>query len=517
MATPPVFPSDSPPSRFLAYAAVLVGGLLLLSGLAAVVGYLGLPLRAFGEDLLGPQLGQMAGMFLGLVCGTLAIYHGLGSILNRPSRPLKLMPVYLFWIAFAVVLGLGNVALNFHVSEEYLFPPLFLLGAALPPLGVVAWASRRLGWPVTWRQGALALVAGSTLSIFLAILLETTLPYLVYLLVAPLEFLFYSFGEVFASGGSGLLERLFFSPLILVFLVATALEAPIPEEFAKALGVTFFGRKRITTERQALVIGLACGAGFAILENMLYEGLYAQYNGWSWGGVTLLRGLGAVLHPLGTGLVALGWFRARAHGRSRLLKAYLLAVGLHTLWNGGFAVFVYLTGLDYYGGAGPSFTLYGTAVEVLLVVFLTALSLALWWLLRRIVVTLAQGNAPDLEPALVSRRALAGWAFAGALVIIPIGAALGGAWPQVVAVVISGPPTPTPTLTLIPAPEPIATSTLTVTPMPITTPTPNVAATLAEQQAQAATATALAKWSVVFGDEAVFEFDNLELRAPWNP
>jgi len=53
--------------------------------------------------------------------------------------------------------------------------------------------------------------------------------------------------------------------------------------------------------------------------------------------------------------------------------------------------------------------------------------------------------------------------------------------------------------------------------MPITTPTPNVAATLAEQQAQAATATALAKWPVVFGDEAAFEFDNLELRAPGNP
>src|SRR3990172_6290517 len=157
MATPPVFPSDSPPSRFLAYAAVLVGGLLLLSGMAAVVGYLGLPLVAFGEDLLGPQLGQMAGMFLGLICGALAIYHGLMSVLNRHSRPLKLPPVYLFWIVFAVVLGLGNVTLNFGVAADYLFPPVFLLGAALPTIGVLAWAGRRLGGPITWRQGALAL------------------------------------------------------------------------------------------------------------------------------------------------------------------------------------------------------------------------------------------------------------------------------------------------------------------------------------------------------------------------
>jgi succinate-acetate transporter protein len=88
--------ASSRPGKFFAYVAVLVGGLLLLSGLAAVVGYLGLPFVAFGEDVLGSQLGQMAGMFLGLVCGALAVYHGLMSILNRRSHPLKLPPVYLF-------------------------------------------------------------------------------------------------------------------------------------------------------------------------------------------------------------------------------------------------------------------------------------------------------------------------------------------------------------------------------------------------------------------------------------
>jgi RsiW-degrading membrane proteinase PrsW (M82 family) len=438
--------TQSSPSKFFAYVAVLVGGLLLLSGLAAAVGYLGLPFFAFGEDLLGPQLGQMAGMFLGLVCGTLAVYHGLMSILNHRSRPLKLPPVYLFWIVFAVVLGLGNVLLNFGVAADFLFPPVFLLGAALPTVGVLAWAGRRLGWPptatiggwpITWRQGALAVVAGSTLSIFIAILVETFLPYLAYLLIAPLEFLAFGFSDLFYGGGD-FLERLFFSPLIIVFLLTTALAAPIPEEFAKALALPIFGRQRITNERQALMIGLACGAGFAILENMLYEGLYAQYNGWSWGGVTLLRGLGAILHALCTGLVALGWFRMREGGAGKLIKAYLLAVGLHTLWNGGFEVFVYITGLDYYGGFGPSFSFYGTAVEVLLVAYLVALSLGLWWLLRRIVNGMAQGVEPDITPETVSHRVLAGWAFATALVIVPIGAALGGAWDQIAAVMFAG-------------------------------------------------------------------------------
>jgi len=440
-------PANSRPSKLWAYVALVVGGLLLLSGTGAAIGYLGLPFLAYWEDILGQQLGQMAGIFLGLVCGSLAVYHGLGSIRNRVSRPLKLPPMYLFWLTFAVVLGLGNVLLNFQVAEEFLFPPVFLLGAALPAVGVVAWATRRLGWPITWRQGALALVAGSTLSIFVAILLETVLPLLAFFLLAPLEFLAGSFGEVLASGAPGILERLLFSPLLIVFLMATALEAPIPEEFAKALGVTLFGRKRITTERQALMIGLASGAGFAILENMLYEGLYAQYSGWSWGGVTLLRGLGAVMHPVCTALVALGWFRAREGHWGQLLKAYLAAVGLHTLWNGGFSAFVYLTGLDYYGGLGWSFTIYGLAVELLLVVFLVALSLALWWLLRRLVTSLALEIEPDLAPTFVSPRALAAWAFACALVIIPIGAALGPAWGPIQTVVLAGPPAPTPTAT----------------------------------------------------------------------
>jgi RsiW-degrading membrane proteinase PrsW (M82 family) len=437
--------SPTPPGKFWAYVAVIAGGGLLLSGLAAAIGYLGLPFYNFGKYLLylqntilGLQLGQVAGMFLGLVCGALALYHGFGSIINRASHPLRLPPFYLFWLVFALVLGLGNVVLNFHVAEAFLFPPLFLLGAALPTLGVVAWAARRLGWPITWRQGALALVAGSTLSIFITLVLVGMLPLLAYLLITPLEFLAYSFGEVFVWGHPNFLERLFFSPLLIVFLITTALAAPIPEELAKALGVSLFGRQRITNERQAILIGLVCGAGFAILENMLYEGVYAQYSGWSWGGITLLRAIGSVLHPLGTALVALGWFRMEQRGPGQLFKAYLVAVGLHTLWNGGFDVFVYLTGLDYYAGVGPSLSLYGLAVEVALVIFLVVLSLGLWWLLYRLVASLAQGIEPDLAPPIFSSRALAGWALACALVIIPIGAALGPAWSQIQAIMLAG-------------------------------------------------------------------------------
>jgi RsiW-degrading membrane proteinase PrsW (M82 family) len=46
--------------------------------------------------------------------------------------------------------------------------------------------------------------------------------------------------------------------------------------------------KRIQNERAAFVLGMAAGAGFAILENMGYQGVFAQFYGWSWGCITAL-------------------------------------------------------------------------------------------------------------------------------------------------------------------------------------------------------------------------------------
>lgn len=79
-----------------------------------------------------------------------------------------------------------------------------------------------------------------------------------------------------------------------------------------------------------------------------------------------------------------------------------------------------------------------------LVAFLIALSAGLWWLLRKIVRDLAVSVdqvAAEATPSLgVSPRALAVWALVSALVIVPIGAALGPAWEQIRAVILTGSP-----------------------------------------------------------------------------
>src|SRR6185503_11956456 len=187
--------------------------------------------------------------------GALAVYHGISSISGRASSVFKLPSFYVFWILLALVLGLGNLILNQDILVDYLFPPLFVLGAALSTFAVLAWAFRTLGWPLTWRQTALAFVCGSTLSVAVAILLEGILPYLAYVLIEPLGFMAEEFADL-GWGASGFVERLFASPLILVYLIFTAFQAPLPEEFAKALGIPMFGRDRITNERQAFAIGL---------------------------------------------------------------------------------------------------------------------------------------------------------------------------------------------------------------------------------------------------------------------
>ncbi|MGB3717283.1 MAG: PrsW family glutamic-type intramembrane protease, partial [Candidatus Promineifilaceae bacterium] len=418
------------------------------------------------------QLGQVAALFLGLGGGSLALFHGLGSLRGEISRPFRLPPLHFFAIAFALVVGLGNVLLYFDVVVNYLFPFLFLLGAALPSLAVLAWASQRLGWPITWRQASLSFVSGATLSIVVTLILGLILASVFFLLVMPVELLAGSVEGLMDLFGSGFLERFFFSPYVIVLLFITALQAPIPEEFAKALGPGFM-LNRISNERQAFMLGLASGAGFAILENMLYEGVYALWSDWTWGGVTLLRAIGAVLHPLTTGIVVVALFRNRRRQRGwfgRIAGAYLLAVVLHTLWNGGFEALLFMTGVDFYSGIGPAFNVYGESIAVFLVIYLVLFSAAMWWLLARIVRGLAGDVAQEIAPTIVSVRSVALWAAVSLLVILPIGAAIGPAWGGATDVFAAGPPpTAGPSLT--------ATATPTMTPAPTSTPMPTLSVT----------------------------------------
>jgi len=435
---------DQKPSKTLAILAVFAGLLLILSGCTAGVGYLGFAIFAFGgAETLIEELSIIGAVALGLVGGGLAFVHGANSLAGRHSAPIRLPPFYLFYLVFALVLGGGSALLVGRGANrvdatlvQLVFPVLFILGASLPVLAALAFAYRRLNWPVTWRQAALMFVSGGTLSIVVTFFLANLLPYLVYLLVEPLGYFTSEFLNLLDLGFSGLFERIFYSPLLIFYLISIAVEAPFPEELAKVLGPGLM-RGRIRNERAAFALGLASGAGFAIVENMRYQGLFAQFYGWSWGGVTAIRGLGAIDHALWTAIIALAWYREGERNPGwvgRVGRAYLFSVGLHTLWNGGYMAFLYFIGLDHLAGSGPSFSIYGEYIEISLVIILLAMTILNWAILIRYLKTLQTGEIAEPLPSHISPRALAGWAFAAVLILVPLGAALGQAWPHIRAI-----------------------------------------------------------------------------------
>jgi RsiW-degrading membrane proteinase PrsW (M82 family) len=118
--------------------------------------------------------------------------------------------------------------------------------------------------------------------------------------------------------------------------------APWIEEAIKALiMIGLFRFNRIGYKLDAVISGFAIGAGFSVVENILYLIVYPDYGAGTW----LVRGLGtAVMH--GTTLAILG---AVAHELAEretraaaadykfnllwFLPGYLIAVAIHTAFN----------------------------------------------------------------------------------------------------------------------------------------------------------------------------------------
>jgi RsiW-degrading membrane proteinase PrsW (M82 family) len=212
------------------------------------------------------------------------------------------------------VLGVGAVlyelvreAVQFTGDPVYV-PTLILLGAAVVPVAFVAFVSgRRLSFGVgTWTVGLTALLGGVVGVIVAGVLEFLTLR---------------SFGTL---------------PVIVVGLV---------EEFAKLLvpiaALLLVRRNRRPAD--GLLLGVACGAGFAVLETMGYALVALVRSG---GNLSLVNGLlldrgllSPAAHMAWTGLAAAALWRAateqwRARAVVRFVGVYLLVAALHAGWDG---------------------------------------------------------------------------------------------------------------------------------------------------------------------------------------
>jgi RsiW-degrading membrane proteinase PrsW (M82 family) len=324
--------------------------------------------------------------------------------------------------ALFIVGALAMAAAGFGFAEGLFFPPLLLAAAATPPLLAMAWFAGHDSEGLTWRRGLTALAAGATLGVFIALLLEVLLPAAVLALVAGLA-------DAALPGARAVLDALAGKDVAsavasrgFVFLfVELALIAPLAEELAKPLVVLpLLGR---LARRDAFLVAAMAGAGFAALENVVYAAAGLPL----WAGILIVRAIGGAIHPLGAGLVGLGWrdvLRGEPQAGLKWAARFGVAVGLHALWNGGSLLVITLAGAHFFGELPPAIGILGLSAAGTTLAFVIVLGLFALWLGRAVA---RQGAAPEQLVSgpqfVLADRSVAIWALACLAAIVPAGIA----------------------------------------------------------------------------------------------
>lgn len=411
--------------RWAKLLVALWGGALLLPGIPLYISFCCLLIGASengSESGLGWGIAALVAVWLG--CGGTMFLAGSNALANKPSKPLRLVPLWGliggFVLSLVIGLGLGQIGGASSVLSIW----FIILAAVFPPLAAVRWAvGNRPGW-LTGRRAGVAFAAGATVSVPLAVALELLIPYtIIWLLLDLGQPVLRVLEELVDMLAGGEVARAVTSPGFLLALFELALIAPLVEELVKPL-VTLPLLKGMNSRREAFLLGALAGAGFAALENIVYA-----FFGWRyWVGVLVLRALGAAVHSLGAGLTALGWHallnRHVGAGRRWSLN-YGLAAGQHALWNGSQVVWLALAGAMFFGPQPQETDVGGISIAVGLLALLALEGVALWIGLRTLAGHLEPEHTLPLPASAVDTdRAIALWAVICLAALLPIGLAL---------------------------------------------------------------------------------------------
>ncbi len=255
----------------------------------------------------------------------------------------------------------------------------------------------------------------------LAIILEILFPGLVLVLVFNLADVVIPRLEVLleALAGEDVATAMTSSGFIYV-LVQLTLIAPLAEELAKPLVILPLARR--LSRRQVFLIGAMAGAGFAAMENVIYAGFGLPF----WAGILLVRAIGGAIHPLGSGLVAVGWWHGlhrKGAGWAFWLPRFAAAVGIHALWNGGSLIVITLAGARFFGELPPEVDILGLSAAGTTLALLILLGLAALWIGRSVAGRSEEGEGWSLHEFGLSDRAIAIWGLACLVAIVPVGIA----------------------------------------------------------------------------------------------
>lgn len=417
---------NKPLSKNVKRATAIAGLLLFLSGLPLTLGFFCMILILVAEgdsEAIQVGLGGFTLITIMLGAGGIILWHSLRSLQGKPSNSLNLPSVWVMAGLFGICVTVGLFITESNFAAGLLFPPLLLVGAAVPPLLAVSWFTAQKAGGVTWRWGLVALAGGATLGVLVALILEIILPLIVLSLVLNLaEMMTASFENLLIALTGENIALALTEPGFIFLLVHLAVIAPLAEELAKPLvTLPLVGR---LSRRDAFLVGAIAGAGFAALENVLYAG----FGFYFWAGILVVRALGGAIHPLGSGLVALGWrgvLQNEPGAWLNWLARFGLAVGVHALWNGSSLLIITLAGAKFFGQLPPEINILGLSMAGMTLALLIILGVTALWAGRSIVQNVELDISENRESAkldfIVSDRSIAIWAMICLVAIVPLG------------------------------------------------------------------------------------------------
>jgi len=307
------------------------------------------------------------------------------------SRPTISKIVRWLIVVWPIVVFLGWLAAGSPRTAAFLLGPINVIAAGLP----VLWTYTTAQWKLEtgpqlrkWRIFGLSLVVTPILAIFvelitmLLLILIATLWMTYRIAIDPtLEYtLNFIFNKVLLAGED--LEILFqqLKPYLLqpavIFWTAAVFGGIIPiiEEVIKPLALWSLAGSKLTP-REGFIGGILCGAGFALLENVLYTSTFIVAEDWLF--MTIGRAGTAALHMLGSGLIGWGLAKGWREGKWAFqVLMTLIAILLHGIWN----VLSLISGVAplYLYGSDPTFWqsfVFYTPLIALFIIFTASLFL----------------------------------------------------------------------------------------------------------------------------------------------